>query len=127
MLTHDEAVALFDRRRDAWLREDLAAYLAVWAEDMTFESPVHAQPVHGRAAFAAIVHQSAAMVRPVSFDFEHLAVQGSMVLAEWRIVIERRDTGRRIAWRGMSVAEIRDGRIVHWREYRNPAALLSVD
>lgn len=127
MLTHDEAVALFDRRREAWLREDLAAYLAVWAEDMTFESPVHEQPVRGRAAFAAIVHQSAALVRPVSFDFEHLAVRGAMVLAEWRIVIERRDSGRQLAWRGMSAAEIRDGLIVQWREYWNPAALLLVD
>ncbi len=49
------------------------------------------------------------------------------MLAEWRIVIERRDSGRQIAWRGMSVAEIRDGLIVCWREYWNPAALLSVD
>ena len=49
-----------------------------------------------------------------------------MVLAEWTIAIERRDSGQRIEWRGMSVAEIRDGLIVTWREYWNPLAVMPV-
>ena len=53
MLTEAEADALFARRRDAWLREDIDAYLACWAEDMTFASPVHPEPVRGREAYAA--------------------------------------------------------------------------
>ncbi len=123
MLTHDEAVALFEKRRQAWLREDIDAYLALWAEDMIFQSPVHAEPL-GRAAFADLVRHSAAFSRPLRFDFEHIAVHGPMVLAEWTIAIERRDSGQRLEWRGMSVAEIRDGLIRTWREYWNPAAVM---
>ena len=123
MPTYDEALALFEKRRQAWLREDVDAYLALWADDMTFQSPVHTEPM-GRAAFAALIRQSAAFSRPLRFDFDHLAVHGSMVLAEWTIAIERRDSGQRIECRGMSFAEIRDGLIVTWREYWNPLVVV---
>ena len=124
MLTHAKAVTLFEKRRAAWLQEDLEAYLALWADDMTFQSPVHIEPLRGRAAFAELVRQSSQITRPVRFDFEHIAVHGQMVLAEWMIAIERRSDGRRLEWRGMSIAEIRDGLIVMWREYWNPMALV---
>jgi uncharacterized protein (TIGR02246 family) len=124
MVTRTEALALFAERRDAWLRGDLDAYLALWAEDMTFQSPVHAEPLRGRAAFADLVRQSLAVARPVAFDFTHIAVVRDVVLAEWRIAIERRDGGRRIEWWGMSVAEVQDGLIRRWREYWNPADVM---
>ncbi|HXQ24676.1 MAG TPA: nuclear transport factor 2 family protein [Candidatus Acidoferrales bacterium] len=124
LLTREDALALFEQRRQAWLREDVEAYLALWSEDMTFQSPVHAEPLRGRAAFAELVRQSFAFSRPVRFDFEHIAVHGAVVLAEWTIAVERRDGARVLEWRGMSVAEIRDGVIRMWREYWNPAFLL---
>jgi ketosteroid isomerase-like protein len=123
VLTHEKAVALFDKRRDAWLREDVAAYLDCFAEDMTFQSPTDREPLRGRAAFAALIHRSHAAVRPLAFDFKHIAVHGEFVLAEWRIAIERRDTGRRIEYDGMSVCEIRGDQIGMWREYWDPADL----
>jgi len=124
MLTHTAAVALFEKRRTAWLREDLDAYLDLWADDMTFQSPVHSEPLRGRAAFAALVRQSSQLTRPLRFDFEHIAVHGDLVLAEWTIAVERRDDHRQMEWRGMSVAEIRAARILWWREYWNPMALI---
>lgn len=118
-----EADALFARRRDAWLREDLEGYLACWAHDMAFVSPVHQEPVRGRDAYAALIHGSAAAVRPLRFDVTHLAVRDDVVLAEWEIEAEHRASGKRLCWRGMSAAGYRDGLIVWWREYWNPAAL----
>ncbi len=123
MPTYDEAVAVFERRRRAWLAEDVDGYLALWADDMRFQSPVHREPLRGRAAFADLIRQSAAFSRPVAFDFHHLAVHGALVLAEWTITIERRADTRQIRWDGMSVAELRDGLIVWWREYWNPGDL----
>ena len=123
MLTVADADALFARRREAWLREDIDAYLACWAEDMTFVSPVHGEPVRGRAAYGDLIRASAAAVRPLRFDVAHLAVRGDVVLAEWEIEAAHRSSGRRLRWRGMSAAEYRDGLIVWWREYWNPAAL----
>jgi ketosteroid isomerase-like protein len=124
MLTRDEALALFARRRDAWLAGDLDAYLALWADDMRFQSPVHAEPLVGKAAFAELVRHSFAFTTPRSFEFSHVAVAGAFVLAEWTISVERRDGGRRVTWSGMSVAEIQGGLIRWWREYWNPADVL---
>jgi uncharacterized protein (TIGR02246 family) len=118
-----DATALFDQRRRAWLDEDIDAYLALWSEDMTFRSPVHAEPLRGRDAFAALVRASAARTRPVRFDFHHLAVVGDAVLAEWTITVARRDDGREVTWDGMSVCGLRAGRIAWWREYWNPMDL----
>jgi steroid delta-isomerase-like uncharacterized protein len=123
MLTTDEAEALFSRRREAWLREDLDAYLDCWTDDTVFESPVHREPIRGREAYAALVRASASAVRPLRFDVAHLAVRDDVVLAEWKIEAEHRASGARLRWRGMSVAGYRDGRIAWWREYWNPAAL----
>ncbi len=123
MPTHDEAVALFAWRRDAWLHGDLDAYLSLWAENMSFQSPAHEAPLRGRAAFAELVRRSFAFSRPVAFEFTRIAVHGTAVLAEWRIAVERRDGGQRIEWWGMSVAEIREGLIHTWREYWNPRDL----
>ncbi len=123
MLTLTDAEALFTRRREAWLREDLDAYLACWADDAVFESPVHHEPIRGRAAYAALVRASASAVRPLRFDVAHLAVRGDVVLAEWEIAAEHRASGALLRWRGMSVAGYRDGLIAWWREYWNPAAL----
>jgi uncharacterized protein len=121
--TLEQATDLFERRRQAWLADDLDAYLALWADDMTFQSPVHAEPLQGREAFAALVRASSARLRPLRFDFHHLAVVGDAVLAEWTIAAEYRESGAHLEWRGMSIALIRDGLIVHWREYWNPADL----
>jgi hypothetical protein len=82
------------------------------------------QPLVGLAAFGDLVRASAAATRPVSFEVHALAVHGDQVLAEWTITVEARAGGRRIRWRGMSVAAYRaDGRIATWREYWNPADL----
>jgi hypothetical protein len=123
VLTHADATTLFDRRREAWLREDLDAYLDCFADDLVFASPVHVPPLAGRPAFEALVRQSSSAMRPVAFDVHALAVHGDVVLAEWSIVAAVRADGRRVAWRGMSVATYRDGRIATWREYWNPADL----
>jgi ketosteroid isomerase-like protein len=115
------AERLFDRRRLAWLADDLDAYLECWAEDMTFASPMHDPPLTGRAAYADLLRRSAAVVRPVAFDVRHLAVADDVVLAEWTIRVADRRTDRETSWDGMSRARYRDGRIVEWREYWNPA------
>ncbi|MGH7857352.1 MAG: GNAT family N-acetyltransferase [Candidatus Binatia bacterium] len=124
LVMRDEAIALFEKRRRAWLAEDLEEYLALWTEDTEFRSPAHAEPLRGRDAFAELVRRSFEFARPRRFDFHEIAVVGNRVLAEWTIAIAPRNGGGEIEWRGMSIARLCDGRIAWWREYWNPADLL---
>lgn len=120
-MTRDEALDLFERRRRAWLAGDLDAYLDLFAPDLIFQSPAHREPLAGRDAFAALVRGSFAALEPTLFEFSHVAVHEDLVLAEWQLAATHRASGERIAWWGMSVYRIADGRIATWREYWNPA------
>jgi uncharacterized protein (TIGR02246 family) len=124
-MTHtiEEARAVFERRRTAWLAEDVDGYLDCWVDDLVLETPGR-DAVRGRDAYEAMVRQSFAWAKPRAFEFHHVAVQGDVVLADWTISVERRHDHGVVEWRGMSAAELRDGRIVWWREfYDDPAAL----
>ncbi len=121
MPTVAEARALFDRRLRAWVAGDVDGYLALWAPDMVFSSPVHPE-VRGRDAYARLIAASMAAVTPRAFTIRELAVDGDVVLAEWSMAVDRRADGRRLEWTGMSACAIRGGLIAWWREYWNPAA-----
>ncbi len=119
----DSARVVFDRRRAAWLAEDLDAYLECWAEDMVIHVP--GRTITGRDAYRDLAAGSFVWGRPVAFDVHHLALDGDVVLADWTITVERRADGASVAWRGMSACALAaDGRIVWWREYyEDPAGL----
>jgi uncharacterized protein (TIGR02246 family) len=121
----EQAVALFERRRDAWLAEDLDAYLACFTDDVVVQTPGR-EPVRGMSDYAALVRRSLATLRPTTFDFHELAVDGATVLAEWTITLTLRGDGRTIAYRGMSSCELRGDRIARWREYYDPIDLRPV-
>jgi uncharacterized protein (TIGR02246 family) len=118
----ERAVVLFERRRDAWLAEDVDAYLACFTDDVVVQTPGR-EPVQGMRDYAALVHGSLAALRPTTFEFHELAVDGDTVLAEWTITLTVRDDGRTISYRGMSSCELRGDRIARWREYYDPVDL----
>jgi len=121
-LTVEEVRAVFDRRRQAWLAADVDAYLDCWVPDLVLETP--GRVVRGRADYEAMVRGSFAWAAPRTFEVHHLAADGDVVLADWTITVERRADGTAVTWRGMSACELRDGRIVWWREYyQDPVGL----
>ena len=121
-LSVEEAGAVFDRRRRAWLAGDVDTYLDCWVDDLVLETP--GRVIRGRAAYEEMVRGSLGWAAPKSFEVHHLAVDGDVVLADWTITVERRTDATPITWRGMSVCELDDGRIVWWREYyQDPAGL----
>lgn len=120
-LTLERARQLFERRRDAWLAQDVDRYLDLFAPDLEIAMPGRSEPVRGREPYAEIVRGSFAWAAPEAFTFHELAVNGDAVLAEWTISVRRRDDGARFEWHGMSIARIDvDGRIARWREYWDP-------
>jgi hypothetical protein len=113
----DEARDIFARRIAAWLAEDVDAYVACWHDDMRIEMPTGV--LEGAARYRKLVVGSFAWAAPVSFDVHHLAVDGpnDIVFADWTIRARRREDDALVEWRGLSVCELRDGRISWWREH----------
>jgi limonene-1,2-epoxide hydrolase len=111
----ENARELFARRVAAWLAEDVDGYLACWHRDMVITLP--SGVVTGIDAYRTLVESSFRWAVPVSFDVHRLAVDGSCVLADWTIRARRRDDGVVVEWQGLSVCEVRDGRIAWWREH----------
>ena len=122
-LTLAAARDLFERRRAAWLAEDVAGYLALFADDLVMHLPGRDEPIRGKAAYAKLVAASFARLRPLSWEFHRLAVDGDHVLSEWTIAGEERVSGRAVHWRGMSICRVAGGVIHEWREYWDPAQL----
>jgi len=120
-LAIDDARAVFDRRVAAWLAQDVDAYVACWHDDMRIEMP--SGTIEGAAKYRKLVDASFAWAAPVSFDVHHLAVDGpnDIVFADWTIRARRREDNALVEWRGLSVCELKDGRISWWREHHlNP-------
>ena len=122
-LTRRDVEDLFDRRRQAWLASDDDAYMALWADDMTIELPGHTEPIVGKPAYAELIARSSKNMRPISWEFHALAIDGDRVLAEWTLSGELRAAKKVVTWRGMSICRLEDGLIKEWREYWDPASL----
>jgi ketosteroid isomerase-like protein len=105
------------RRVDAWLAADLDAYMDCWSDDMVIELPSGA--IEGAKKYRRLVAAGFAWATPVSFDVHHLAFEEGtdVALADWTIRARRSEDDVLIEWRGLSVCELRDGKITWWREH----------
>ena len=112
----EEARSVFDRRIAAWLAADVDAYLACWHDDLTLTLP-GGRVIDGATTYRKMVEQSFAWAAPLSFDVHALAVDGDRVLSDWTIRARRAEDGVVVEWRGLSICELRDGRITWWREH----------
>lgn len=120
-MDHAEAVALLEKRRDAWLHQDLDRYLGLFAADFVFEAG-GVEQTRGRAALENAVRHNYERFNPVSWEFHEIAVHGQNVLAEWTVTLEERATGTRRSMKAMFICEIQDGITTWVREYRAATA-----
>ena len=119
-MDHAEAVVLVERRRDAVrLREDVDAYLNLFADDFAFFVN-GVERTRGRLALENAVRRSHLRFRPISWEFHEIAVHGDNVMTEWTVVMEERTTGGTRRFRAMSICEIHDGLATWQRETRSP-------
>jgi hypothetical protein len=89
-----------------------------WADDMVIELP--SGLIDDKADYRRLVKGGFRWAEPVSFVVHHLActtMAGDVVLADWTIRARRREDDSLMEWRGLSVCELREGKITWWREH----------
>jgi limonene-1,2-epoxide hydrolase len=114
-----EAVALVQKRANAWVVGDVETYLGLTAEDYVVEVGGNVD-MSGRSDLEQAVRRNYQRFQPIAWDFHEIAADGSKVFAEWTATLEARDTGVRWSYKAMSVCEVRSGVLSWWHEYRGP-------
>jgi uncharacterized protein (TIGR02246 family) len=118
-MTLEEARQLVQRVARAWEDADLDAISADFAEDGIFISP------GGRWQGPAQIRQAAeAFYREacdVKVDVTRVLVMGDQGAAEWTWSETRKRDGSRHAADDGVIFELREGRIIYWREYFDTA------
>lgn len=78
-MTHDEIIAFFEKRHQAYLARDVAALVAGYAEDCVLESPVSGTTT-GRVAVQRNLEGIFARIPDVEFQQEDVIVMGDQVV-----------------------------------------------
>jgi limonene-1,2-epoxide hydrolase len=108
-----QPVAVVEAFVAAWNRMDFDAIIAALDENVRYHN-IPLQPIQGREAVRAYL-QEAWRFDEVDWQLTHAAADGNVVLTERidNFVIN----GRPVSLPIMGAFEVRDGRIVAWRDY----------
>jgi uncharacterized protein (TIGR02246 family) len=120
-LTLEAAWALVERQARAWEAADLDAIPADFAPDGVFISP------GGRWQGPSAIREAAtgffAHAHEVQIRVKRVLVMGDQGAAEWHWRETRRATGTQHSADDAVIFELRDGKIIYWREYFDTAQM----
>lgn len=110
-----ELRAIADRQARAWSASDVDAILADFAEDAQFVVP--GQVVQGKAKIRNFVSQHFADYTPIEVTIRRVIGQGAQAAIEWQWQEQHRPTGDRSQADDVIIFQVKNGKIVYWREY----------
>lgn len=118
-MQREQASELVRRMAEAWIRADIAAILELFAPDAVFISPGGAASGHAEIAAAAAAYFGFA--ERVDVRIRHVLLDGKRGVAEWVWYETPRGSSEARVMEDAVVFETRDGKLVYWREYFDPA------
>ena len=112
----------------AFNRQDVKALLDLFTEDASYHDNFFG-PRAGRAALGAMFERMFREGRNYAWTMDSVVESPALAAAEWTfgyVVTDAipRSAGRKIRFRGMSLYELRDGKIRAYREYFDTGAAL---
>jgi ketosteroid isomerase-like protein len=122
--------AVFARLREYLLAPDPGDLADLWAEDVVVETPFSPggpQRIRGRAELLALARAGRAAL-PVRFEevrdvVVHETADPEVIVVEYEIAGTVTATNRPAAAGFIGVLRVRNGQVVHWREYQNVLAM----
>lgn len=110
---------LAERMAAAWMAGDVAAIVDLFAPGGVFVTP--GGRAEGHAAIAALAGAFFAGAPRVAISIQRALADGDLGAIEWIWTESDLATGRRRVIEDAIVFERRDGKLVYWREYFDPA------
>ena len=114
-MTRDEARAFLLRRANAWARKDLDAIMADYAPDIVYVAPTIR--FDGTAGMRENAARYLEEFSDIDVELTRLIVDGDQGALEWTWSETRVADGQRRSVQDAIIFELRDGKIVYWREY----------
>ena len=113
-MANSENVALIRRFIEACVRADPDEFASYFAEDaIWWNSPW--QPVQGRASIRETLRRGAEQMIALPWEIRHIVADGDVVMTER---VDHFQVGsNRISVPSMGIFELRNGKIVAWRDY----------
>jgi uncharacterized protein (TIGR02246 family) len=116
---HERASEIARRMAAAWLDADVSEILSLFAPDGVFISP--GGRAQGHAAIAALASSFFAGSYVVEIEIRRVLADGNTGAVEWIWSEASRATSQRRDMEDAIVFELRDGQLIYWREYFDPA------
>jgi uncharacterized protein len=118
---------LFDRMSQDWLGHPRPLTGALFTDDVIIEMPFAGFRIQGRQEFLDFADPQRAAL-PVHFDrvdvrAVHETLDPGTIIIEYALTGTATHTGRQATAPFVAVLTARDGRISHWREYQDHAAV----
>jgi uncharacterized protein (TIGR02246 family) len=117
----DEVRELVARQAQAWMQQDIGLALEDFAVDAVFISP--GGRWQGWDAIRRAAEGYFAVAAQVTVKIVRVLYDGRYGAVEWTWEETQRSTGLRHAADDAIIFELRDGKIVYWREYFDTAQL----
>ncbi|MEV3903880.1 nuclear transport factor 2 family protein [Mycobacterium sp. NPDC050551] len=123
-----QPVELVDRALDLLVRQDMAGFSDLWADDgaieFPFAAPGYPERVVGREAVAEYMRGYPELLRIEGFPHKvvHQTVDPAVVIVEFEAAGTVVASGAPYRMRYIAVITVRDGRIQNYRDYWSPLA-----
>ena len=117
-MNRNDVESLVTRQADAWQRADVAAIVADFSNDGLFISP--GGRWQGREAIAATAHEFLATCSAIRIDIKHILCDGDQGAVEWVWHETRKGDGETYTMEDAIIFEIKEGKLIYWREYFEP-------
>jgi len=108
----------------AWTDHDPERVASFFTEDGVYHN-VPMERVQGREAIRDLVASWLAQMGEIDFRFDHLVIQGDLIVME-RADLLPGDDGATRELGVMGIMELRDGQIAAWREYFDLAQMVAL-
>jgi uncharacterized protein (TIGR02246 family) len=115
----EHAAEIARRMAAAWLDADIPAIVALFAPDGVFITP--GGRAQGHSAIAALASGFFAANDVVAIEIRRVLADGDFAAVEWVWSEASRTTNERRDMEDAIVFELRDGLLIYWREYFDPA------